>query len=65
MSENKSQIKKVLKDNTMLLVLVGVMLLFQVLILLTDHGSLFAPANITNIIRQNSYVVILATGMLY
>ena len=64
MSENKSQIKKVLKDNTMLLVLVGVMLLFQVLILLTDHGSLFAPANITNIIRQNSYVVILATGML-
>ena len=37
MSENKSQIKKVLKDNTMLLVLVGVMLLFQVLILLTDH----------------------------
>ena len=48
----------------MLLVLVGVMLLFQVLILLTGHGSLFAPANITNIIRQNSYVVILATGML-
>ena len=64
MSENKLDVKKVLKDNTMLLVLVGVMLLFQVLILLTGHGSLFAPANITNIIRQNSYVVILATGML-
>ena len=64
MAENKFDIKKVLKDNTMLLVLVGVMLLFQVLILVTGHGSLFAPANITNIIRQNSYVVILATGML-
>ena len=64
MTENKLNVKKVLKDNTMLLVLVGVMLLFQALILLTEHGSLFAPANITNIIRQNSYVVILATGML-
>lgn len=64
MSENKLNIKKTLKDNTMLLILVGVMLLFQVLILATEHGSLFAPANITNIIRQNSYVVILAAGML-
>ena len=40
------------------------MVLFQVLIVATDNGSLFAPSNITNIIKQNSYVVILATGML-
>ncbi|MCQ2578673.1 MAG: sugar ABC transporter permease, partial [Treponema sp.] len=59
-----STVKSVMKGNTMIFVLVGVMLLFEVLIRLTDHGSLFAPANITNIIRQNSYVVILATGML-
>ena len=64
MSESKLNIKRTLKDNTMLLVLVGVSILFQILISATGHGSLFAPANITNIIRQNSYVVILATGML-
>lgn len=56
--------KSVLKNNTMIIVLVGVMLLFEVLIRITGHGSLFAPANITNIIRQNAYVAILATGML-
>lgn len=54
----------VLKSNTMTAVLVGVMLLFEILIRIGDHGSLFAPANITNIIRQNAYVAILATGML-
>ncbi|MBQ9909832.1 MAG: sugar ABC transporter permease, partial [Treponema sp.] len=50
----------------MIFVLVGVMLLFEVLIGIKTDGmaSLFAPANITNIIRQNAYVVILATGML-
>ncbi|MBO4758720.1 MAG: sugar ABC transporter permease, partial [Spirochaetaceae bacterium] len=48
----------------MIVVLVGVMILFEILIRATNHGSLFAPANITNIIRQNAYVAILATGML-
>ena len=66
--ENKNKIgdslKSVLKGNTMIFILVGVMLLFEVLIRIAGHGSLFAPANITNIIRQNAYVAILATGML-
>ena len=57
-------IKAVLKSNTMLFVLVGVMILFEIMIRITGHGSLFAPANVTNIIRQNAYVAILATGML-
>ncbi len=57
-------LQAVLKNNTMIVILVGVMLLFEVLIRITGHGSLFAPANITNIIRQNAYVAILATGML-
>ncbi len=57
-------LKSVFKGNTMLFILVGVMILFEILIRIGDHGSLFAPANITNIIRQNSYVAILATGML-
>ena len=48
----------------MIVILVGVMLLFEVLIRIAGHGSLFAPANVTNIIRQNAYVAILATGML-
>lgn len=57
-------VRAVLKSNTMLFVLVGVMLLFEVLIRISGHGSMFAPANVTNIIRQNAYVAILATGML-
>ena len=57
-------LKSVLKGNTMIFILVGVMVLFEILIRIGDHGSLFAPANITNIIRQNAYVAILATGML-
>ena len=57
-------LKSVLKGNTMIFILVGVMILFEILIRMSGHGSLFAPANITNIIRQNAYVAILATGML-
>ena len=69
MSEKKTSnvtntLKAVLKSNTMLFILVGVMILFEILIRITGHGSLFAPANVTNIIRQNAYVAILATGML-
>lgn len=53
-----------LKKNTMLIALVLVMLFFQLLIVLQSKGSMFAPTNITNLISQNGYVVILATGML-
>ena len=56
--------KEILKTNTMVIALVVVMVLFQVLISAAGKGSLFAPANITNLILQNSYVVILAVGML-
>lgn len=63
MSE-KLDIKKALKNNTMVFALIGVMVLFQILIVCTGHGSLFVPANITNLINQNAWVVILATGML-
>lgn len=59
-----SKVKDTLKKNTMLIALVVVMLLFQALIMSAGKGSLFAPSNVTNLISQNSYVVILATGML-
>ncbi len=57
-------IKKTAKNNTMILILLAVTILFQVMISAAGKGSLFAPSNITNIINQNAYVVILATGML-
>lgn len=53
-----------LKKNTMLIALVVVLAIFQILIVINGKGSLFDPTNITNIINQNSYVVILACGML-
>lgn len=58
------KVKDILKKNTMLVALVVVMALFEILIAGSGKGSLFAPNNIANLIMQNSYVVILATGML-
>jgi putative multiple sugar transport system permease protein len=57
-------IKNALKQNTMLIALVFVMLFFEILIQSSGRGSLFSPGNITNLISQNAYVVVLATGML-
>ncbi len=61
-----NQLKEMLKRNTMLIVLIFVMLLFQAMIVSKSNGfsSLFKPTNITNLINQNSYVVILTCGML-
>ncbi|WP_318660344.1 multiple monosaccharide ABC transporter permease [uncultured Treponema sp.] len=66
----KAMIFGFLKQNTMLIALVAVMVLFEILMARTTGEfnifgmSLFSPSNITNIINQNGYVVILATGML-
>ena len=59
-----SKILDFMKRNSMLIALLLVMGLFQLLISLAGKGSLFAPRNITNIIAQNGYLIILATGML-
>jgi putative multiple sugar transport system permease protein len=64
LTKNSGDIKKALMQNTMLLVLVVVMVFFQILIVASGKGSLFAPANISNLISQNAYVVVLAAGML-
>ncbi|MDR2149290.1 MAG: sugar ABC transporter permease [Spirochaetaceae bacterium] len=64
LTTNKTALKSALTRNTMLLALVIVMLFFQALIVLSGKGSLFAPANISNLISQNAYVVVLASGML-
>ncbi|MEJ8856803.1 multiple monosaccharide ABC transporter permease [Variovorax robiniae] len=53
-------IKNNLRDYGMLISLVAIMVLFQVL---TD-GTLMQPLNLTNLLLQNSYIVIMALGML-
>jgi len=58
------RVKSFLKENTMLIALIVAVILFQVLIIAAGKGSFLKPQNVSNIIAQNSYVVILATGML-
>jgi putative multiple sugar transport system permease protein len=49
-----------IRDYALLLSLLAIMVFFQ----FTTHGTLFMPINMTNIILQNSYIVIMALGML-
>ena len=53
-------LKSNMRDYGMLLSLVAIMAFFQVM---TD-GTLMKPLNITNLVLQNSYIVIMALGML-
>ncbi len=52
--------KEILKKNTMIFALVVVTIFFAI----TTSGTLIVPQNVTNLISQNGYVVILAVGML-
>ncbi|MGI6152978.1 MAG: multiple monosaccharide ABC transporter permease [Christensenellaceae bacterium] len=58
-------VKKLLKNNirqyAMLIALVAVVIVFQV----ATEGIMLMPLNITNIILQNSHIIILAIGMLF
>jgi putative multiple sugar transport system permease protein len=53
-------LKQNLREYGMLLSLVAIMAFFQVM---TD-GTLLQPLNLTNLVLQNSYIVIMALGML-
>lgn len=53
-------IKANIRDYALLLSLLAIMVFFQ----FTTNGTLFKPVNMTNIILQNSYIVIMALGML-
>ncbi|QTL99232.1 sugar ABC transporter permease [Iocasia frigidifontis] len=57
---NWTTIRNNLKQYMLLFVLLGIIVLFQVL----TNGILLKPMNVSNLIFQNAYVVILATGML-
>jgi putative multiple sugar transport system permease protein len=52
--------KEMLKKNTMIIALIVVTIFFTI----TTNGTLLVPQNVTNLIAQNGYVVILAVGML-
>ncbi len=49
-----------IRDYALLLSLLAIMVFFQ----FTTNGTLFKPVNITNLILQNSYIIIMALGML-
>ncbi len=53
-------LKSNIRDYALLLSLLAIMVFFQ----FTTKGILFTPLNMTNIILQNSYIVIMALGML-
>ncbi|MDD3219545.1 MAG: sugar ABC transporter permease [Lachnospiraceae bacterium] len=57
---NKANISAILKKYTMVIALVLVTAFFT----WQTKGSMLAPQNITNLIAQNAYVFVLATGML-
>ena len=57
---HSSFIKNNLRTYGMLLSLLAIMLFFQVM----TGGTLLQPLNLTNLVLQNSYIVIMALGML-
>ena len=59
--ENKLKMSEALKKYTMVIVLAVVVILFTV----NTGGKMLLPQNVNNLIAQNAYVFILATGMLF
>jgi putative multiple sugar transport system permease protein len=55
-----SFLKHNIRDYGLLLSLIVIMVFFQIM----TNGTLFKPLNLTNLVLQNSYVVIMAMGML-
>ncbi|MGC3999557.1 MAG: hypothetical protein QM767_19780 [Anaeromyxobacter sp.] len=53
-------LKQNLREYGMLLSLVAIMIFFQIM----TEGTLLQPLNLTNLVLQNSYIVIMALGML-
>ena len=59
--DNKVKVYEVFKKYTMVIVLVAVVVLFAV----NTGGKMLLPQNVNNLIAQNAYVFVLATGMLF
>lgn len=56
----KTMFKNNIRQYGMVIALISIMILFQIL----TNGILLKPLNITNLILQNSYILVLAIGML-
>ena len=56
----QAAIKQNLREYGLVLALVAIMLFFQ----WQTGGVLFKPVNLTNLVLQNSYIIIMALGML-
>ena len=59
--EKKISFSEILKKYTMVIVLVLVVIMFAV----NTKGVMLLPQNVNNLVAQNAYVFILATGMLF
>ena len=59
--EKKLSFSEVLKKYTMVIVLVLVVIMFTA----NTKGVMLLPQNVNNLVAQNAYVFILATGMLF
>jgi len=60
MKKTNALLKGNLRQYVMFIALVVVIILFEI----TTKGVLLKPLNISNLIQQNAYIFILATGML-
>ncbi len=56
----QAAIKENLRQYGLVLALIAIMVFFQVM----TNGILFLPVNLTNVVLQNSYIIVMALGML-
>lgn len=56
----QDSLKANLRDYGLILALIVIMVFFQIM----TNGVLFRPVNLTNIVLQNSYIIVMALGML-
>jgi len=63
-SAQKASARAALKENLrqygLVLALISIMIFFQIM----TNGILFLPVNLTNVVLQNSYIIVMALGML-
>ncbi|KKB10906.1 ABC transporter permease [Devosia geojensis] len=59
-SSVRAVIQSNLRDYGLVVALLAIMVFFQ----FTTNGTLFKPVNLTNLVLQNSYIIIMALGML-
>ena len=59
-ASTQDAIKENLREYGLIIALIAIMLFFQ----FTTSGVLFLPVNLTNLILQNSYIIVMALGML-